>query len=226
MRWCANHYLSRIGHRRGLATRCSKPFANSRKNNSWTPDGSTKSAAAHARYFASRESNILALWDSPQQRESYEWFTTELPNLRAALRWAADNDDLDTAAAIAVCATFLGFWIENFEPVAWAEELVEPARAVDHRRLAQLYAMATQCYAAGRLDDALGYVDAGRLAIDSGRYAQVPYDFESWLGGPYIWKGVPEQWLELCRNMIAQGRDTHYFAQANLVIGADLHRRR
>jgi hypothetical protein len=37
------------------------------------------------------------------------------------------------------------------------------------------------------------------------------------LGGPYIWKGVPEQWLELCRNMIAQGRDTHYFAQANLV---------
>ena len=173
--------------------------------------------SAHARYFASRESDILALWDGPQQRESYEWFTTELPNLRAAFRWAADRNDLDTAIAIAFFAAFLGFWIEHFEPIAWTEELIEPACTVDHQRLAQLYAMATQCYAAGRLNDALGYVSAGRLAIDSGRYAQVPYDFESWLGGPYIWKGVPEQWLELCRNMIAQGRDTHYFAQANLV---------
>jgi len=46
----------------------------------------------------------------------------------------------------------------------------------------------------------------------------MPYDFECWLGGPYIWTGVPERWLELCRNMIAQGRDTHYFARANLVV--------
>jgi predicted ATPase len=172
---------------------------------------------AHARHFAGREPDVLALWDSPRQREAYEWFTLELPNLRAAFRWAADRNDLDTAVAIAFPAAFLGFWVEQFEPIAWVEELIEAARTIDHKRLTHLYAMATQCYAAGRLDDALGYVNAGRLAIDSGRYAQVPYDFESWLGGPYIWKGVPEQWLELCRNMIAQGRDTHYFAQANLV---------
>ena len=25
---------------------------------------------------------------------------------------------------------------ENYEPIAWAEELIEPARAVDHPRLA------------------------------------------------------------------------------------------
>ena len=24
------------------------------------------------------------------------------------------------------------FWVENYEPIAWAEELIEPARAVDH----------------------------------------------------------------------------------------------
>ena len=34
---------------------------------------------AHARYFAERESDILALWDSPRQREAYERFVTELP---------------------------------------------------------------------------------------------------------------------------------------------------
>src|SRR6185312_11717036 len=30
---------------------------------------------AHARYFAQREADILALWDSPRQRETYDWFT-------------------------------------------------------------------------------------------------------------------------------------------------------
>ena len=51
---------------------------------------------AHARYFAGRETDILALWDSPRQREAYIWFTVELANLRAAFRWAADHSDLDT----------------------------------------------------------------------------------------------------------------------------------
>ncbi len=178
----------------------------------------TEARDAHARYFARRENDILALWDSPRQREAYDWFATELANLRTAFRWAADHDDLDAAATIATYATFLGFWVEQFEPVAWAEELIEPARAVDHPRLAQLYAMATQCYAAGRLDDALAYVEAGLQAIDSGRFEPIPYAFESWLGGPYIWTGVPERWLELCRNTIARGRDNAYFAQANLVV--------
>jgi predicted ATPase/class 3 adenylate cyclase len=30
--------------------------------------------AAHARYFAGREADIMALWDSPRQREAYSWF--------------------------------------------------------------------------------------------------------------------------------------------------------
>jgi predicted ATPase/class 3 adenylate cyclase len=51
--------------------------------------------AAHSRYFAGREAEILALWDSPRQREAYEWFTIELANLRTAFRWAADQGDLD-----------------------------------------------------------------------------------------------------------------------------------
>ena len=54
--------------------------------------------AAHSRYFAGREANILDLWDRPRQREAYTWFTTELANLRTAFRWAADHGDLDIAA--------------------------------------------------------------------------------------------------------------------------------
>ena len=66
--------------------------------------GPTEIRTAHARYFAGREADIMALWDSPRQREAYTWFTTELANLRTAFRWAADHDDLDVAATIATGA--------------------------------------------------------------------------------------------------------------------------
>ena len=103
----------------------------------------------HARYFAGREADILALWDSPRQREAYDWFTTEFANLRTAFRWAADHGDLDDAATIATYAGFLGFMVEKYEPIAWAEELIEPARAVGHPRLAFLYVIASLCFMGG-----------------------------------------------------------------------------
>ena len=59
--------------------------------------------AAHSRYFAGREADILAVSDSPRQREAYTWFTTETANLRTAFRWAADQGDLDVATTIATC---------------------------------------------------------------------------------------------------------------------------
>jgi predicted ATPase len=92
--------------------------------------------AAHSRYFAGREADIMALWDSPRQREAYDWFTIELANLRTAFRWATDHDDLDVATAIATHLRLLGLWVQTYEPIAWAEELIDPARAVDHPRLA------------------------------------------------------------------------------------------
>src|SRR5439155_2968981 len=113
--------------------------------------------AAHARYFAGRESDIMTLWDSPRRRDAYEWFSVELANLRAAFSWAADSGDLDMAAAIAVYAAFVGNWTEQYEPSSWAAELVAPTKALDHRRLAQLYVMAAVCSLTGRVDDALAY---------------------------------------------------------------------
>ena len=125
--------------------------------------------AAHARYFAGREADILALWDSPRQREAYDWFTVELANLRTAFRWAADHGDLDVAAPIATYAALLGYLVQTTEPIAWAEELIEPARAVDHPRLAFLYVMASQCCETGRIEAAVGYSDAGQIGYRQGR---------------------------------------------------------
>ena len=164
-----------------------------------------------------READILALWDSPRQREAYDWFTAELANLRTAFRWAADQGDLDVAATIATYAALLGFLVENYEPIAWAEELIEPARAVDHPRLAFLYVMASQCWMPGRIEAAVRYSDAGQMVIGSGR-DEVPYGVEGWLGAAYMSSASPNGAVEWCRAQLARGRDTHTLTRAALVI--------
>jgi predicted ATPase len=176
--------------------------------------------AAHSRYFAGREADIMALWDSPRQRQAYDWFTIELANLRTAFRWAADHGDLDIAAAIATYAAFLGFRVDNYEPIAWAEELIEPARAIDHPRLAFLYAIAAQCWMPGRIEEAVGYADAAQAAIGAG--GEVPLDLEGGLGVAYLAIGQPERMVEWCRTQLARRRDTHPPTRAVLVVALTL----
>ena len=178
----------------------------------------TEARTAHARYFAGREADILALWDSPRQREAYDWFTVELANLRSAFRWAADQSDLDVAATIATWAAWLGFWMHNYEPIAWAEELIEPARTADHPTLAFLYAMASSCWWPGRIEAAVGYSDAGQLVIGSGRHDEVPFGLEGALGAAYLHFGQPERQVEWCRARLAFGRDTHGITRAFLTV--------
>jgi predicted ATPase len=177
----------------------------------------TEARTAHARYYAGREADIVALWDSSRQRAAYDWFTVELANLRKAFRWAADRGDLDVAATIATYAAYLGYLVNNYEPMAWAEELIEPARAVDHPRLAFLYAMASQCWNAGRIEAAVGYADAAQTVIASGRHDEVPYGLEGLLGAVYGVIGQPERWVEWCRARLGRGRDTHGITRADLV---------
>jgi predicted ATPase len=175
----------------------------------------TEVRTAHARYFAGREADILALWDSPRQREAYTWFTAELANLRTAFRWAADQGDLDVAAAIASYAALLGVVIDNYEPITWAEELIEPARAVNHPRLATMYMLASQCYWTGRIEEAVGYADAGQTVIGSG--GEVPFGAEGTFSAVYPVIGQPERNVEWCRAQLARGRDTHTITRTMLV---------
>ena len=177
-----------------------------------------RARSTHARYFAGREADILALWDSPRQRDAYRWLARELPNLRAAFRWAADHGDLDTGATIAFYASLLGMLSERLEPVTWAEELIEPAKAADHRSLVQLCVMAAQCYAAGRVDEAVGYIEVGQAALERGCYADVPFDFEAALGVAYHFKGEPLKTAALVRTMIARSPGAHILPRALLAL--------
>lgn len=175
-----------------------------------------EASSAHARYFADRETDILALWDSPRQREAYAWFATELANLRTAFRWAADHGDLDIAASITTYAWILGYSVENYEPVSWAEELIEPARAIGHPRLASLYVNAQLCWITGRVDQALAYTDNGRTILASSPNAP-PYGIEGALGTPYLAIGQAERWAELCRTQLERRGDNHVRIRACLV---------
>ncbi|MGA8332463.1 MAG: adenylate/guanylate cyclase domain-containing protein, partial [Mycobacterium sp.] len=172
--------------------------------------------AAHSRYFAGREADIMALWDSPRQREAHDWFTLELANLRTAFRWAADHGDLDVAATIATYAGLLGSAVQTLEPIAWAEELIEPARVADHPRLAFLYVVASWCYMTGRIEAAVSYCEAGQIVLGRSRYAP-PYGIEAFLGAVYVAIGQPERMAELCRAQLARRRDTHVYIRAWLV---------
>jgi tetratricopeptide (TPR) repeat protein len=164
---------------------------------------------------------MLAQWDSPRQRETYAWFTVEKANLRSAFRYAADHGDLESGAAITSYAALLGYWVQQYEPTAWAEELIDRAKAVDHPRLAQLYIIAALCFMTGRIDDFLRYTDAAEVAINSGRYDAVPVVHEAVLGGGYLTTVPPEQCVQWCRNVIARNPDDHRYVLPNLVFALE-----
>jgi hypothetical protein len=176
---------------------------------------------AHACYFAGREADIMALSDSPRQREAHDWFTIELANLRTAFRWAADHGDLDVAAPIATYAGWLGAAVQTLEPIAWAEELIEPARTIDHPRLASLYAISSLCYMTGRIEAAVRCSDAGQILLGKSRDA-LPYGIEGGLGLVYVAIGQPERMAEWCRAQLARRRDTHVYNRAWLVVALSL----
>jgi predicted ATPase/class 3 adenylate cyclase len=173
---------------------------------------------AHARYFAGRITDLLARWDGPRQREVYRWFTVELANLRTAFRWAADTDDLDAAAPIAVYATFLGYFVEQWEPIAWIEELIGPAKAANHPLLAQLYALAGYCAALGRVEEFLGYAESCRTAMDSGRFDEVSDNLACACAAGFTTIGRPEDAVEWCRAVIARDPGPHTASLAVMVV--------
>ena len=173
---------------------------------------------AHAHYFAQLEDAITTLWDGPRQRETYAWLKVEIANLRSAFRWALDKNDIDTASAIAIYAALAGFWSDQYEPIRWNEELIQPALAVEHRRLAQLYSIAALCFTTGRIDEAIGYAAAGREAVLSGRFDEARRETEASLGGPYAAVGEPDRWVDWCRTLVKLHPDIHIHTRAIFVL--------
>ena len=156
----------------------------------------------HAAYYAEQAVAHWGLWDGPQQRVALDWVDVELANLRLAFRWATDRGELATAAAIAADATMLGWALQRFEPVGWAEELLLPPSWPIWPSCPGCTRPPACARITGRPDDALGYAEtAVGLAADP-RYHPLPGDWSSyWVAVAHVIAGGYERGLEICAGL-------------------------
>ena len=108
----------------------------------------------HAAYFARECAARWDHWNGPGWRDAVDWVDAELGNLRAGFQWSAGRGDMEVATDIAAHAALMGFSVQLFETLAWAEELLEPAAAADVRRLPRLYTGAGYACFVGRAEAA------------------------------------------------------------------------
>jgi predicted ATPase/class 3 adenylate cyclase/DNA-binding CsgD family transcriptional regulator len=108
----------------------------------------------HAAHFARQAVAHWERWDGPGWRAAVDWVEAELGNLRTAARWSAARGDLEVATDVAAHAALMGFSIQLFETLGWAEELLEPATAAGVRRLPRLFTAAGYACFVGRAEAA------------------------------------------------------------------------
>jgi hypothetical protein len=113
-------------------------------------------------HFATEAAEHWEQWQGAGYRRAVDWVDVEMSNLRAAFRWAVSGGLVREATSIAAHAVMLGFTIQRFEPVEWAEEILPDAVACDVPQLPRVYIAAGRCAFLGRPHDALAYVRAAR----------------------------------------------------------------
>ena len=104
----------------------------------------------HAAYFANEAVRRWNRWNGPEWRSHVDWVQAELANLRSAYRWSAERGNVEVATDVAAHAALMGFSVELFETVGWAEALLDAAEREDVRRLPRLYAAAGYACFVGR----------------------------------------------------------------------------
>jgi predicted ATPase len=172
----------------------------------------------HARYFAGLAVAYWDMWDGPGQRVALDWVDVELANLRAGFRWAADQHDLATAAAIAAHTAMLGDTLQRYEPAGWAEEILEAARAAELAHLPRLYTAASCWVYSGRYEDAVSYAQA---AVALGADARFDGFDPAWTnyrdGLPHFLAGRLDRCVEILANLAAQPGPAHVLGQCGLL---------
>jgi DNA-binding CsgD family transcriptional regulator len=132
--------------------------------------GQDRTRDRHAAHFARTAAARWEHWNGPGWRDAVDWVETELDNLRSGFRWSAHQGDLEVATDIAAHAALMGFSVQLFETIAWAEELLEVAAAADVRRLPRLYTAAGLACFAGRAEAARANAHWAAELEDDSRY--------------------------------------------------------
>ncbi|MBI2709120.1 MAG: adenylate/guanylate cyclase domain-containing protein [Actinobacteria bacterium] len=108
----------------------------------------------HASHFGQEAAARWEHWEGPGWRDAVDWVDAELGNLRAGFRWSFGRGEAEVATDIAAHAALMGFSVQLFETLAWAEELLDAATTADVRRLPRLYTAAGYACFAGRAEAA------------------------------------------------------------------------
>jgi predicted ATPase/DNA-binding CsgD family transcriptional regulator len=124
----------------------------------------------HAVHFGREAAARWEHWDGPGWRDAVDWVDVELGNLRAGFRWSAGRGQLDVATDIAAHAALMGFSVQLFETLSWAEELLPAATAADVRRLPRLYTAAGYACFAGRAEAARAHAHRATELETDARY--------------------------------------------------------
>ena len=174
--------------------------------------------AAHARYFAGRETDDHGPVGQPAPARGLRLVHRRVGQSAHGVSvgcrsWRPGRGRRHHG----VCRRYLALHLENHEPIAWAEELIEPARAVDHPRLAAICVVASLCVVVGRFEEAVRYSEVGQTVIAAAS-DKVSYFGEGFLGSAYMFVGQPERYLEMCRAQLTRTGDTNTFARVHLVV--------
>ena len=170
------------------------------------------SRARHARYFAQQAADRWEHWNGPGWRDAVDWVEVELGNLRGGYQWSARHNELAVATDIAAHAALMGFSVQLFETLAWAEELLEPASAADVTRLPRLYTGAGFACFAGRAEAARANAHrATELEMDS-RYDACEPGYASFVEAlASVYCGDLDRYVELTGTVARRfGRDRGY----------------
>ena len=157
---------------------------------------------AHAAYFGRRAVEEWARWDGPEWRDAVDWVELELDNLRTGFRWSSERDQIDVATDIAAHAALMGFSVQLFETVAWAEELLETARRADVPRLPRLYTAAGYACFAGRPDEARRNAHRATELEADGRYDPCEPGYALFIEAlGQVYCGQLDRYIELTREV-------------------------
>jgi predicted ATPase/DNA-binding CsgD family transcriptional regulator len=174
----------------------------------------------HAAFFAHEAVAHWDHWNGPGWREAVDWVELELANLRSAFRWAAARNHVEVATDIAAHAALMGFSVQLFETLAWAEELIDAAVAADVARLPRLYTGAGYACFAGRPDAARRNAHRATELEDAGGYdpCEPGYSmFVEALGQVYC--GDLDRYIELTGEVVRRYGMTRGYGLASYVDG-------
>jgi predicted ATPase/DNA-binding CsgD family transcriptional regulator len=173
----------------------------------------------HARWFASE---VVGRWEThngPGWRAATDWLRGELGELRAAFTWAAERD-LDAAVDIAAHAAILGVTANVFEPITWAERILDVATAAHHPRLPRLLCGCGYACFVGRPAAAAEHAERAMLLETQPEYEGCEPGMSAFVAAlANVYAGRLDRYVELAATADGFGGPALAFARPALVDG-------